>query len=237
MNRSSWIQSASEDTPTPSSRIPPETSLSSSSPRAIRAITRGSSVGPATVERAGVRGEVVHPGLHRHGPAGQLRLAQPLGHPVRHPVDDRREQRPVGDVGVEGVLDADRLGLPVASTGRSSSATASRCRLVPCALPSRPHQLVGARAAAGRRRCGRRSCPAVARSRARRRGSPSPASAPGTRPRSRAAPPRRRRACPGRWRSSRSASTYRSDRRGEPTGSLADRRPSGPPRSRSRRRP
>ncbi len=61
-----------------------------------------------------MRGEVVHAGLHGDRAARQLGFAQPRGHPRRHPIRDRGQQRPVHDVGVEGVLDADRLGLPVA---------------------------------------------------------------------------------------------------------------------------
>ncbi len=48
-NRSSWIQSASPETPTPSSRTPPEVSRSASSPRASRAIVAALSVGEASV--------------------------------------------------------------------------------------------------------------------------------------------------------------------------------------------
>ena len=49
-NRSSWIQSASPETPTPSSRTPPEVSTSLSSVLASRATTRVSSVGAGSVE-------------------------------------------------------------------------------------------------------------------------------------------------------------------------------------------
>ena len=48
-NRSSWIQSASPDTPTPSRRTPPVVSSSPSSPRASRAIVGAESVGAASV--------------------------------------------------------------------------------------------------------------------------------------------------------------------------------------------
>ena len=57
--------------------------------------------------------EVVVPHLERDGAAGESVLAKALGDCAGHPVDLLREQLAVGDVVLEGVLDAHRLGLPL----------------------------------------------------------------------------------------------------------------------------
>ena len=98
---------------------------------------------PASVGRGGQgggaaqRGEVVQPDLDRDGAAGEAVLAQPLGDLAGLPGEQALHQLAVGQVGVVGALDADRLGLPLgdrpAGRPRRARAGAGPC---PCARPT-----------------------------------------------------------------------------------------------------
>ena len=101
-------------------------------PRASRAMVAALSVGEARVRRAAQRGEVVQPHLDRHRAPRQPVLAQPRRHLARLPGEQALHQPPVGEVGVVGALDADRLGLPLgdhrAGRRRRARGGAGRCR-------------------------------------------------------------------------------------------------------------
>ena len=111
-NRSSWIQSASPETPTPSRRTPPEVSSSASRLRASRAIggARRRSGEGRVAERLSVVKScsrtlivTVRPDM----PFLRSRSRDAAGLPREQPL----HQLAVGQVGVVGALDADRLGL------------------------------------------------------------------------------------------------------------------------------
>ena len=100
---------------------------------------------------AGVGGEVVQPDLDGDRAAGQPGLAQPLGHLPGLPVDQPLEQPPVDEVGVVGVLDADRLGLPLGDhravvVGAGQPVERGAVRLADAAGPARPRRPSPARA-------------------------------------------------------------------------------------------
>ena len=111
--RSSWIQSARPETPTPRRRTPPEVSRSVSRPRARRAIVGPLSVGEGrVVERLRVvkscsRTLIVT--VRPERPLLRSRSATLAGLAGEQPL----HQLAVGQVGVVGALDADRLGLPL----------------------------------------------------------------------------------------------------------------------------
>ena len=135
--RSSWTQSASPETPTPSSRTPPEVSRSASRPRASRAMV-GRPVGGAgrVVDRLSVVKSCRRTLMVTVRPERPL-LAQPRGDLAGLAGQQALHQRPVGQVGVVGALDAHRLGLAlgldrpvVLGPGQARGARA------PCARPS-----------------------------------------------------------------------------------------------------
>ena len=134
--RSSWIQSASPETPTPSSRTPPEVSRSASSPRASRATVPAVSVGePSVLERLSVVkscSRTLMVTVRPESPCLRSRLATSPAWRVEQPL----HQPAVGEVGVVGALDADRLGLPLGYDGPVVVGPGQWYSPVPCALPT-----------------------------------------------------------------------------------------------------
>ena len=109
--RSSWIQSARPETPTPRSRTPPEVSRSASSPRARRATVAVLSVGSGRVEerlsvvKSWRRTLIVT--VRPERPCLRSRVATSPAWRVEQPL----HQLAVGEVGLVGAFDAHRLGL------------------------------------------------------------------------------------------------------------------------------
>ena len=171
-NRSSWIQSASPETPTPSRRTPPEVSRSAEQRRG-RAGRRSAplSVGEAQRGRAVEGGEVVQPHLDRDGAAGQPAACAAGSATSRGlPGEQARHQPAVGQVGVVGALDADRLGLPLGHDRPVVVGAGQLRRGRAVGLAEQPDQLVVARPTRGRRPCGCRPGAAARRWPGRRRG-------------------------------------------------------------------
>ena len=140
--RSSCTQSASPDTPTPSSRTPPVVSRSPSSARATRR-DRGAVVGGAG-QRAGAaqRGEVVQPHLDRHGAPGEAVLAHPGADLLGLAGQQALHQLAVGEVGVVGALDADRLRLALGDDGSGVLRAGELPQAVALGLAEQPDELV-----------------------------------------------------------------------------------------------
>ena len=141
-NRSSWIQSASPETPTPSSRTPPVVSRSWSRPTASRPIVDGGVGGGAEGGGAVEGGEVVQPHLDGDGAAGEPARAQPFGDVPRLAGQQRGHQLAVGEVGVVGALDADRLGLALGYDGPVVARVRELVESVALGVAEHPDQLV-----------------------------------------------------------------------------------------------
>ena len=92
--------------------------------------------------RAAEGGEVVQPHLDRDRAPGEAGLAQPLGDLGRLPVQQRLEQPLVDVVGLVGVLDADRLRLPLGLHRAVVLGAGQRVEAAAVAAAEHPHQLV-----------------------------------------------------------------------------------------------
>ncbi len=107
--RSSCVQSARPLTPNPdeaksAADVDVSEQLASDADHDPRVIGRcGQSC------RAGQGREVVQPDFHRDRPAGQPGRPKALDDPAGHAVDHRSQLRNVGNVTLEGVLDAHRF--------------------------------------------------------------------------------------------------------------------------------
>ena len=71
-----------------------------------------------------------------------LGLAQPLADAAGVPVDDRGQQHRVDEVGVEGVLDRDRLGLALGHDGTVVVGAGQREEAAAVGRAEHPDQLV-----------------------------------------------------------------------------------------------
>ena len=141
-NRSSWIQSASPETPTPSRRTPPVVSRSWSRPTRQPGDRRRGVGGGAEGGGAVEGGEVVQPHLDRDRAAGEPAGPEPLGDAARLAGQQGRHQLAVGEVGVVGALDADRLGLALRHDRAVVARVGQRVQAVALGGPEQPDQLV-----------------------------------------------------------------------------------------------